>query len=393
MTKTVAVLAFVSVLLLAPVASAQKRGRDAEAHKLEAQARRSAVSGDVSGALKTLGRALDLCAPAAACTARTRAELHVTLGSIHGISEGDYTAAKHEFVVALGLDPDVRLKTLATPELTKAFEDAQASMKPAPKPPPGQVDVHDLLHPEDVNPPPQKPEPAKPEPSKPPPIPEEPSSIPGRINWLSVHAMFDFAFLSDKNICSPGAPSNYFCTDETGAKYTGRPQPNDDDVNSGFAYSTTRLVIGFERLLLPRFTAGLFAGAGFRLGPTAEGRKAPSPIHVEARATYTFGDAAYEDFGPRFHPYVTIAGGVETVDTHVVIRVNEIPCESKVEPACKRDLNAFRVIGSGFGALGGGVRVRIEGRHAVRAGVRASLLFGAAGGLVFSPTLGYEYGL
>ncbi|HEY8073166.1 MAG TPA: hypothetical protein VIF62_03635, partial [Labilithrix sp.] len=84
MTKTVAVLAFASTFLIAPLASAQRKARDADAHKLDAQARKSAVNGDVQGALRTLDQALRLCAPQGACTQRTRATLHVTLGSIHG---------------------------------------------------------------------------------------------------------------------------------------------------------------------------------------------------------------------------------------------------------------------------------------------------------------------
>jgi hypothetical protein len=365
--------------------------KNAEALKLEEKARKASVSGDVPGAVRTLDQAIKLCEPANACTSKTKAQLHMSLGAIRGVGEGDYAAAKREFIVALALDPEARLRTLATPELTTAFEEARAATAPKPlpekpaetTPPDKKVDVGALLHQEEPPPPP----PPKKE------TPDAPSTPAdeGRANWLSLRVIADFAYLSDANICSPGAPSNYYCTDEAGARYTGHPQPN-DDVSSGFAFSTTRLVLGYERLIFGGLTAGALAGYAFRFAPEAKGRKAFFPLHLEARATYTFGDAPYEDGGPRFHPFVFVAFGAAQVDTHVIIRVNEIPCEARVSPACKRDLNAFRTIGNVFTTLGGGVRVRIEGRHALRAGLRATLMFGEPG-FVTSPEVVYELGL
>jgi hypothetical protein len=383
-----------SLVCASAAAKPKDRSKDAQALKMLERANKASTSGDVPGAVRTLDEAVRLCKPEDACTSKTQARLHMSLGTIHGVGEGDYEAAKREFILAIALDPDSRLRALATPELTKAFDDARAAVSGAPptpptKPEPPPPSVHDLFHPEE-NPPPPKPEPPKPEPPKPEPPKPAPPPEKGRMNWFSLRAIFDFAYLSDANICSPGAPSNYYCTDETGAHYTGTPQPF-NDVSKGFAYSTTRLVLGYERVLAGGFSAGGFVGYAFRFAPTPEGRKAFFPIHLELRGTYTFGRDPFEDDGDRIAPFVFLALGAQQVDTHVSVRVNEIPCASKVEPACHRDLDAYRILGNGFAAIGGGVRYRIEGPHAIRAGARATLLFGDSG-LVLSPEIAYELG-
>jgi hypothetical protein len=202
--------------------------------------------------------------------------------------------------------------------------------------------------------------------------------------------MVDFAFISDKNVCSQGAPSNYLCTDESGARYTGRPQPN-DETSSGFAWSTARLVLGYERLLTGGLTVGALAGYALAFSPSPAGRSALSPLHLEARVSYAFGSDPYSDAGDRFVPYLFASAGLAQIDSHVIIRVNEIPCQARVSPACKRDLDVHRRIGNVFATVGGGVRYRIEGGHALRAAMRGTLVFGH-GGLVVSPELVYELG-
>lgn len=392
----VAFIALASIALYsAAEAKPRKSSKNAEALRLEEKAQKASVSGDVPGAVRLLEQGLRLCEHGGACTPKTKSQLHVSLGTVRGVGEGDYAAAKREFIVALAIDPDARLRTLATPELTAAFEEARAATLPKPSASADagpadagakDVNVGELFHHDDEeeNPPPPPPSASQ---YKPPPEPESKA----RKNQLSLRVIGDLAYMTDANICSPGAPSNYYCTDESGAHYTGHPQPN-DNVASGFAYSTTRLVLGYERLLFAGFSAGAFAGYAFRFAPTPEGRKAFFPLHLEARATYTFGRAPFEDDGDRLAPFVFLAFGVAQVDTHVVIRVNEIPCEAKVSPACKRDLDAFRLTGNVFTTLGGGVRFRIEGPHAILGAMRATALFGD-GGFVLSPEIAYQFGL
>ena len=117
------------------------------------------------------------------------------------------------------------------------------------------------------------------------------------------------------------------------------------------------------------------------------------PLHLEARGTYTFGDDPYVDIGAaRLHPFVFASLGMAEVDSTVTIRVYEIPCQARAGPACRHDLDAHRRVGKFFTTLGGGVRYRIEGRHALRAAVRTTIIFDQ-GSFVFSPELAYELGI
>lgn len=365
--------------------------KDETATRLEQKAVQTYVAGDTAAATKSLEHALHTCD--SGCSPKTRAHLHLTLGTIRGAGENDYGAAKREFVTALTLDPEIRLSpALANAQLNLVFEEARAEAgKPQPgerppeKPPEKPVSVSDLIHGEDPPPPP---------PPKPvtPPKPAAPTGPEPRWQWLSARAMIDWSFLADANVCAPGAPSNYFCTDENGARYGGRPQPN-DDVSSGFALSTGRLVLGYERLLFGGFTAGALAGFAFGFGGTPDGRAGMLPLHLEVRGTYTFGDGPYLDASAdRFHPFVFGSLGFAQYDTTVTIRVYEIPCEVRAAPACRRDLDAHRRVGNLFMTVGGGVRYRIENNHALRAAVRTTLVFDL-GSFIVSPELTYELGI
>jgi hypothetical protein len=364
--------------------------KDESAARHEQKAVQTYVAGDAPGAVKILEQALHACD--AGCSPKTRAHLHLTLGTVKGAGENDYGAAKRELVTALTLDPEIRLSpALANAQLNLVFEEARVEAakppeKPAAgeKPPEKPVSVSDLIHGEDPPPPPPKPV----TPTK----PTAPTGPEPRWGWLSARAMIDLSFISDANVCAPGAPSNYACTDENGARYGGRPQPN-DDISSGFALSTGRLVLGYERLLFGGLTVGAFAGFAFGFGGVPEGRSGMFPLHLEARGTYTFGDGPYVDGSPeRFHPFVFGSVGLAEYDTTVTIRVYEIPCEVRAAPACRRDLDAHRRVGKIFTTIGGGIRYRIEKNHALRAAVRTTIVFDL-GSFVVSPELTYEFGI
>ena len=85
-----------------------------------------------------------------------------------------------------------------------------------------------------------------------------------------------------------------------------------------------------------------------------------------------------------------LAGGASEMDTHVKIKVNEIPCSSPPGPGCTRELNLYRRPGRAFVTVGGGVRLRLEGHHAVRAALRLMMVVNDAS-FLFAPDLGYEY--
>jgi hypothetical protein len=421
-----------------------KETKAAAATRLEKSGVQEYVSGDTSAAVRSLERAVEICEPAGSCPAKTRARLHVSLGIVKGAGMGDYAAAKGQFATALVLDPEARLNpALSNAKLEATFEEARraaaaafeaarraaaaaAEKKPADKPadkPATEepVNIRELLHPEEEEVEKRKPPAEKRGASAP---RAQEAGPPVRYNWFSARVMMDFAFISDANICSPGAPSSYFCTDETGARYAGRPQPN-EDVTPGFALATGRIVLGYERVLVAGLSAGAFAGFAFGFAGVPEGRSSLFPIHLEARATYTFGKdpyAAEPSAGQapsrpgggasaqgwlggaeattgvtepgilqRLHPFVYLGGGSAEVDSSVIIRLYEIPCGARPAPACKRDLTAHRRVGRVFGTLGTGVRFRVDARHALRAGGRAMVMFGD-GSLILSPEVAYELG-
>jgi hypothetical protein len=411
-TLTGAVIASTSV-------AEAKPSKEDQATKLEQKALRTYVAGDLAAAVRSLEHAVKLCE--SGCSSKTKAHLHMSLGTVRGVGEGDYGAAKKEFVIALTLDPEARLRTLTTPALTQAFEDAKAAVattrpggatvppekppekpatippekapeKPAEKPPEKPVSVADLFHPDENK---EKEPSATTKKVEATVLPNVKAEPPPRFNWLAVRLAFDFGFLSDADICRRGsAPAGYYCTDENNQPFTWLPQPN-PDVSSGFAFSGGRLLLGYERLLFAGLTAGAFLGVSSSLFSSAPAGRASgtSPFSLEARFSYAFRDHPYVDDAPeKFHPFVFGSLGVQDVDTHVIIRVNEIPCTTRNTPACKHDLNAYRLSEGLFGSLGGGIRYKLFGRHALRGAMKAAIMFGD-GSLYFSPELGYEFGI
>src|SRR4051812_29398268 len=101
-----------AVSLTGVVAAKPNAAKEEAANKTEQRALRSYVAGDLPTAVKLLEGALQACEKG--CSGKTRAHLHISLGTIHGVGEGDYKAAKKEFVSALTLDPEAKLRTINT---------------------------------------------------------------------------------------------------------------------------------------------------------------------------------------------------------------------------------------------------------------------------------------
>jgi len=377
-----ALLLIASPALAKPKPPPKAETKDEAALRVERKAVDVQAGGDAAGAVRALEQAIQICDLPTPCTAKTRARLHATLGTVKGAGQNDLATAKTEFKTALTLDPEVRPSpTITTKEVNAAFEEVHGGGT-ATKP----ISVSELLHPEEHE---EKPPP--PPPPKEKPKPDEPAAPEPRWNWLSAGAMIDWAFLTEKNVCSPGAPSAWYCTDENGAHYTGRPQPN-DDVSKGFALATMRFVLGYERVIAGGLKAGAFAGLALPFHGAPEGRSGMFPLHLEARGTYVFGQNPYaDDDTQKLRPFGTVVVGLAQYDTTATIRVYEIPCQSRPSPACKYDLDAQHRVGRLFLTLGGGVRYHLEGAHALRGGMRVTLV-PAFGSFFFSPEVAYEYG-
>jgi hypothetical protein len=125
--------ASLALFCFAPDAAAAGE-KDKDALKLHDQAMDDYLAVDFAKAEKKLKDALKKCGKDG-CTPAVVGKLHVALGTVYG-GNNKLDAAKDEFVAALKADSGASLnKDLTTPELEKAFKDAQkeagASAKPA----------------------------------------------------------------------------------------------------------------------------------------------------------------------------------------------------------------------------------------------------------------------
>ncbi len=127
--------ALTSLLLLGAPAAAHAAGeKDAEAMKLHDQAMdEDYLAVEFDKAEKKLRDALKKCGKDG-CSDKVLGKLHVALGTVHG-GGGKLDQAKEEFVAALKADPKAALiDALTTPELAKAFKDAQKEAGSSAKP-------------------------------------------------------------------------------------------------------------------------------------------------------------------------------------------------------------------------------------------------------------------
>lgn len=125
------------VLLGVPAIAGAAGEKDAEAMKLHDQAMdEDYLAVEFDKAEKKLKDALKKCGKDG-CTEKVLGKLHIALGTVFG-GAGKLDQAKEEFVAALKADPKAALiDALTTPELAKAFKDAQkeaggGAAKPAP---------------------------------------------------------------------------------------------------------------------------------------------------------------------------------------------------------------------------------------------------------------------
>jgi hypothetical protein len=205
----------------------------------------------------------------------------------------------------------------------------------------------------------------------------------GAKNWLSLHFQQDLLlFTAQDQVCppnatGPGAP-NYSCFGGSAGQDIA-PGPG-NSVSGGLGRATSRLLLGFDRLLSANLSLGLRLGYAF-------GGRPPSadkfwPFHLELRGNYWFGKAPFERSGLR--PYLSLAGGLAEVDSKVVVEY--------YNPAgTKGTFDAWRKTGKGFAALGFGVLVPFAGDNGIVPELRVMQMFGASG-TVFDVSIGYARG-
>src|SRR5262249_37870235 len=126
-------------------------------------------------------------------------------------------------------------------------------------------------------------------------VPDKPAE-PARKNWFTVAFSPDVSVVSGSNVCANSKQemanpnvsgqytAHYVCLrqDAMSSRYKGTPTLNNaDNINTGLALSTLRIMLGYDRLIIDNLTLGL--RAGFAFNGASGGGASFLPLHLEAR--------------------------------------------------------------------------------------------------------------
>ncbi|MEO6600184.1 MAG: hypothetical protein ABIQ16_09955 [Polyangiaceae bacterium] len=375
---------FVSAVLLVP-SVALAGAKDKAATALANDAMQSEYAGThFKKAEQKLKKAITLCG-ASACAYDVVGRLHRDLAIVYIAGLKQNGKGKAELKRALEANPDLTLDNdFATPEVRKAFKAAGGKEPKADEEPEDAVPAKKTD--DDCEP---GSEGCDKEPKKADDAPSAPSKFPK--NWLSVHFDQDFLIYSAKdNVCASNAAGRaeveqYACF-QGGSQFGYAPGQDiapgaGNHVSGGVGRATSRILIGFDRLLSSNVSLGLRLGFAFGGGPTTIAGAKFLPFSGELRANYWFGSDPFESSGLR--PYLSLSGGVAEVDGHVAVEY--------YNPAgTKGTLDTWRKTGKGFAGLGFGLMIPI-GSSGIIPEVRVKQMLGSSA-TAFDLALGYAYG-
>jgi hypothetical protein len=143
-------------------------------------------------------------------------------------------------------------------------------------------------------------------------------------NWFALAAQQDILILpAAQDVCLNGTV--YACMQGNGTYY----EPNQpitregvgDEVKSGVALATTRLLLAYDRPMTANLALGGRLGYAFGGGPDSRSGSAFLPVHVEARGSLWFGTDPFLKVGVR--PYMVLSLGVAQIDASVSVHVEE----------------------------------------------------------------------
>lgn len=211
--------------------------------------------------------------------------------------------------------------------------------------------------------------------------------------WLGVAGSLDLTMLpSQGNVCklAGGVSTNgYWCTTPDGNDYPANGAQNDAMTNAGTIPSSDIATGGVHVMVTLDYAPSANVLLGARLGFVLEaypasaasnaGKTIGAPLHAELRGTYVLGDEPLAHAG--LAPYLFAAAGVARFDAGTTVMVHE------ANVAGDRAVEAWRVGGPFFAALGGGARYAFSVRTAFSAGLKATAAFGQG---VFAPSVGPE---
>jgi hypothetical protein len=246
---------------------------------------------------------------------------------------------------------------------------------------------------------------------------------------VGAHVAQDIAFVYDDSVCHHvfGPPANYSCfyAGTTNEPFFHHIQADDEFLDEGPAFATTRLLISYDYAIEPWVSVGTRLGYALGGGPPAgqapdddhppsdpnlipsntrgRGGEPFLPLHAELRASYWFLPLT-----GRFRAYVGAGFGVAQVDSKHETVVFD--CAETLDPSwnpadgtfddCmfKTDdfnraaidgttLDAWKKTGRGFVAANAGAALSVNGELSVLLNVNAMYMF-PSDGFVLEPSLG-----
>jgi len=227
--------------------------------------------------------------------------------------------------------------------------------------------------------------------------PDEPAADLGARNWLLAAVQQDFLMFSGgSGVCGPDRPSELSCFR---AGDTFRPGTADNTAGSGgsvaggFRLATTRLLLGYDRVLFSNIALGVRVGYAFGGGPAEPNGAAFVPIHAELRGTYWFGGIQ----PGKLRPYALLGGGLAQVDSSVTTQVVDRCPGSGQDPPCTvgqialSRVTVWKKTGTTFASLGAGALYPLNEHSGISAELKASLLFPSSG-MSVGLQAGYTHG-
>ncbi len=241
---------------------------------------------------------------------------------------------------------------------------------------------------------------------------DESSTSSYKKNWVGLYGSLDLPYVTGDDVCGQDSQSNdgYACFitndnefEPEGTQYHGNPIPSGEGnaIDGGFALSTIRAMVSYDRAISENIMLGVRLGYALRGGPQPDGGPAFFPFHAEARAAYWFGNKPFGKVGVR--PFAFASGGMAQVDSKVELSVQEqdncpatgctvVNGSELIQRNPQRQtLEAWRKAGQGFIALGGGVMYAFSSNQGIVGELKISYMLPTPN-IVISPTLGWAIG-
>ena len=242
--------------------------------------------------------------------------------------------------------------------------------------------------------------------------------------WIGVHAAQDLAIVGGDEVCSQASQADEgfacFFTDPNGntVQYGFDPQPGfANKINTGLAVATTRFLASGDFALSERIMLGARLGYAIGGGPStidAENNEIKFlPFHAELRGSFWFNKTPRKGI----HPYVHVGGGMAQVDAKLPVTVRDCStfqafpnnpdgsrpydnCAGGLDPipgglldtAEPLELDAYKKLGQGFAALGGGAVYGLSENLGIQLNLNIMFMLPTTG-QVIEPSLGLIYGL